>query len=232
MKLNEIKTSTNEMMLEEFFQGAQFDASEYKPFLSDDNNEEFSELKESAGRAFMALVDNTFVDAAGNDVKAIERQVIEREGFQKDPIEVEAKKAIKTERPLTLSQLHEDCFIPENLHDIILESPKQDRPTFSLGLEFTESIKKNEILVQQNQDELIQTSMDEEAKEMAGSQTSVDDGRPSKQLDRMSLKRKTIVLELQPRKYINKKVIAEVEKGTSLDGELKHRVKHQSMVKR
>ncbi|KAI3847365.1 hypothetical protein MKX03_023503, partial [Papaver bracteatum] len=39
MKLNEIETSTNEMMLEELFQGVQFYASEYKDFLSDDNNE-------------------------------------------------------------------------------------------------------------------------------------------------------------------------------------------------
>ncbi|KAI3836020.1 hypothetical protein MKW92_025085, partial [Papaver armeniacum] len=55
--------------------------------------------------------------------------------------------------------------------------------------------------------------MDEEAKELAGSQMSIDDEWLSKKLDGISPKRKTIVPELQPRRNaLMKEVIAQVEK--------------------
>ncbi|RZC88398.1 hypothetical protein C5167_016205 [Papaver somniferum] len=120
LELNEIKTSTKEKLLGEFFQGDHIYASLYESYLSDDSTEQFAELKKSAERAMMALLDNTICSwevtkledsevpnlCLENDVQGIQRMGKEVEqasveiqtvGEEEENIEIVTNMKAKTE---------------------------------------------------------------------------------------------------------------------------------------
>ncbi|XP_026418669.1 uncharacterized protein LOC113314114 isoform X2 [Papaver somniferum] len=228
LEMNEIETSSNEKLLEEFFQGAAsayIYASLYEPHLGDDSTEEFSKLKISAERAIMTLLNNTLYSSEvtklddsedpnlclDNDLQGIRTVEIEKDsvkihivGEDKENIENVANMKVKIEKELTLSQLHEDCFLPETFEAEKLCGRVLQNSQGSKVEEGPSEIstRKREI------------STDEQTEILEGSQTSMDNETLIKRLGRISNKMLPLkVQEIQPKVSTpTKDVIARIQK--------------------
>ncbi|RZC74804.1 hypothetical protein C5167_050287 [Papaver somniferum] len=163
-----------------------------------------------------------------NDVQGIQKVEVEEDsvkiqtvGKEEENIEIVTNMKVKIERELTLSQIHEDCFlpetfVPENLCGRVLQSPQTSSPTFSLGFGFSTKDFEQGFEIEEGPSEIStrEISTNEQTEILAGSQTSMDDEPLIKRLDRISNKRKLMIVpEIEPKVATpTKDVIARIQK--------------------